>query len=210
MTGKPHLTADHLRPSDILLHHPGNAKWYDRGIAWCTASPYTHASIYLGDGDIAEARLKGVRICSVTRPIRREKALCVLRQASPPSPEQVDQLRHFAQSAVARGAGFDIAFPYTYYSRRLIHRVRGGEPATPPLGPLKPENCNRYFCVSFIIDAIRAMGLIDRSERHNYQLGRHSAADLLQDRKFGYVLGHLAVRSHPAPDQQTHPNTAPV
>lgn len=191
MTKMTSLTAAHLQAGDILLHQPRNPRWFEKGIALCTGSPYTHASIYIGDNTIAEARLPLVRLCNVRKPIRREQALCVLRQHSELNANQVGLLKSFVESALSREARFDFAFPYTYYSRRLMSKLTPGPRRPVPQGPLGPANCNKYFCTSFIVDAFRAMGLIDRSERNAYRLGRHAAVDFLRDEKFGYVLGHI-------------------
>lgn len=42
-----------------------------------------------------------------------------------------------------------------------------------------------------MIDAFRAMGLIDRTEARKYQLSNFSAADFLQNEKFGEPVGLL-------------------
>lgn len=192
MTTMTRLTSGDLKAGDILLHQPANPKWYEKGIAWCTGSPYTHASIFIGDDTIAEARLPKVRTCSIRRPIRRENALCVLRRNSELTAKQVESLLAFVENALRREARFDFAFPYTYYSRRLMYKVSNGSRTAVQKGRLEPVNCDRYFCTSFIVDSFYAMGLIDRSEQGSYRLGRHAPADFLTDDKFGYVLGHIA------------------
>lgn len=192
-----HLTSDDLRAGDILLHQPGRPRWYEKGIAWCTASPYTHASIYIGDNTIAEARMPKVRTCCVLRAINRERALCVLRQPIELSAVQIAALHGFVDQTLQRGARFDLAFPLTYYRRKLIYRAWPGPASGPPQGPLGPSNGNRYFCASFIVDAYCAMGLVDRSEKRAYRLGRHAPADFLLDEKFGAVVGCIAGRQVP-------------
>lgn len=185
------LSPADLAPGDIILHCPGAQRWYERGIAFCTGSRFTHASIYLGDEMIAEARYPKVRVCAVTRPMRRERELCILRQNRGLSARQVTLLHQFVEAALAREARFDFWFPFVFYSsrfsRHLWPRLRSAE----ALGPLPPANRSKYFCTSFVIDAYRAMGLIDKSEGRIYQLSSLSAADLLQNDKFGAVVGHL-------------------
>ncbi|WP_127523718.1 hypothetical protein [Mesorhizobium sp. Z1-4] len=195
MTTMKRLTSGDLVPGDILLHQPADPRWYERGIAWCTGSPYTHASIFIGNDTIAEARLPRVRTCSVSRPIRREKALCVLRRSFELTAAQVESLQAFVEGALKREARFDFAFPYTYYSRRLLHKLSGDPRDLTPKGCSEPVNCGRYFCTSFIVDSFYAMGLIDRSERRSYRLGGHSPADFLTDEKFGNVIGHIEGRT---------------
>lgn len=202
VTGLPRLSACDLRAGDVLLHEPGRPTWYEKGIALGTGSPFTHASIYLGENTIAEARLSVVRTCSVRSPIKRDKTLVVLRQAPELTEVQVDMLRAFVANALKRGARFDFAFPVTYLRSRFVSKFAKAPASSEPLGPLQPANCHKYFCVSFIVDAYCAMGLIDQSERHLYRLGRHAAVDLLTDRKFGQVVGQISGR---APSEHVAP-----
>lgn len=180
-----------LRPGDVLLHEPGRQRWYEKGIALATSSPFTHASIYLGDNVIAEARLPRVRVCEITRPMRRERRLCILRQPMELRPDQVIALRTFVDAALQRNARFDYTFPFVFYGSRLARRVMPIPRSTVARGPLPPANRAKYFCTSFVVDAFRAMGLIDHAEARSYRLGSLSAADLLADNKFGGVVGYL-------------------
>ena len=180
-----------LRPGDVLLHEPGRQRWYEKGIAVATGSRFTHASIYIGDNTIAEARRPRVRVCDIARPIRRERQLCILRQPKTLRREQVAALRSFVHAALQREARFDDAFPFVFYTSRLARRLLPATQQPMTHRPLPPANRAKYFCTSFVIDAFRAMGLIDQAEARPYRLGSHSAADLLADDKFGHVVGFL-------------------
>lgn len=185
------LVPEDLRPGDVMLHEPGVQRWYEKGIAIATGSRFTHASIYIGDQMIAEARAPRVRVCKIARPMRRERQLCILRQSTPLRNGQILALRAFVQAALQRETRFDYAFPFVFYGNRLVRRVLPAVQQTMPRSPLPPANRPKYFCTSFVVDAFRAMGLIDQSEARPYRLGSHSAADLLADDKFGKVVGFL-------------------
>ena len=184
-----------LRPGDVMLHEPGRKRWYEKGIALATGSRFTHASIYIGDNTIAEARLPRVRVCDIGRPMRRERQLCVLRQPTALRSEQVTALCDFVHAALQREARFDYAFPFAFYTNRLARRIMPEAHQPMKRGPLPPANRAKYFCTSFVVDAFRAMGLIDQAEARPYLLGSHSAADLLVDDKFGHVVGLLETRA---------------
>ncbi len=187
----PILVPADLRPGDILLHVPGHQRWYEKGIALATSSPFTHASIYVGGNMIAEARLPRVRVCKVFRPMRRERQLCILRQSPGLRNDQVAALHAFVDATLQRDARFDYTFPFIFYGSRLARRLMPMRQPAATCGPLPPANKTKYFCTSFVVDAFRAMGLIDRSEARAYCLGSLSAADLLADDKFGQVVGYL-------------------
>lgn len=185
------LVPGDLLPGDVLLHEPGRRRWYEKGIALATNSPFTHASIYLGDNRIAEARLPRVRVCGIARPMRRERQLCILRQPMGLHADQVAALHAFVDAALQRNARFDYTFPLVYYGSRLARHVMPTPRSPVAHDPLPPANRARYFCTSFVVDAFRAMGLIDRTEARPYRLSSLSAADFLADEKFGGVVGYL-------------------
>lgn len=195
VTAQKMLVPDDLRPGDVMLHEPGVQRWYEKGIAIATGSRFTHASIYIGDQMIAEARAPRVRICKIQRPMRRERQLCILRQPTPLNNKQILALRAFVQTALQREASFDYAFPFVFYGSRLVRRILPAAQQPMAHSPLPPINRPKYFCTSFVIDAFRAMGLIDQSEARPYRLGSHSAADLLVDDKFGDVVGFLQAKA---------------
>lgn len=185
------LSVGDLRAGDILLHQPRNPKWYEKGIAWCTGSPYTHASIVVGDDTIAEARLPRIRTWSIRRTIKRENGLCVLRQQSDLTADQIGSLHDFVDKTLILGGRFDFAFPYTYYWHRLMHRRLNAFATAAWRSRPDPNEGRRYFCSSFVVACLWAMEIIDRSEHCIYRPGRHSPADFLNDEKFGRVLGHI-------------------
>jgi cell wall-associated NlpC family hydrolase len=47
------IYATNLLPGDILLFRSIDQKRHQRKISAVTGSPYTHAAIYLGNGDLA-------------------------------------------------------------------------------------------------------------------------------------------------------------
>src|SRR5512143_2961900 len=67
-----------LRPGDILLSaDPGLAS---AGIRLLTTSPVSHAAIYVGNGEVAEALGGGVRLRSMERVLEEETVAAVFRR----------------------------------------------------------------------------------------------------------------------------------
>lgn len=190
MTNTTPLTSGDLRAGDILLHQPGNPRWYEKGIAWCTGSSYTHASIVIGDDTIAEARLPRIRTWSIRRTLRREKAICVLRQKADLTAGQIETLRHFVENTLSLGVRYDFAFPYTYFRHQLMYGRKTELMQMAQKDHSVPDR-DRYFCAAFVVACLRAMEIIDRSEHRSYWPGQHAPADFLKDEKFGCVLGQI-------------------
>ena len=191
----PLLAPKDLQIGDVILHEPGRQFWYEKGIALATGSRFTHASLYVGDNMIAEARLPGVRVCDVQRPMRRERSLCILRRPGGLLAAQVVALQSFVGAALQRDARFDYLFPFSFYGSRFARLILPSPQASATNEPLPPENRGKYFCTSFVMDAFRAMGMIDRSEARAYRLGSLSAADILKDEKFGNPIGFLQTKA---------------
>ncbi|MCI4680593.1 hypothetical protein K9U39_18025 [Rhodoblastus acidophilus] len=51
----PVVSLDDLLPGDVLLYRPAGPNAVQRRISATTSSPYTHAAIHLGGGEIAES-----------------------------------------------------------------------------------------------------------------------------------------------------------
>ncbi len=193
--GPPLLSPDDLQIGDVILHEPGRQRWYEKGIALATGSHFTHASLYVGKNMIAEARLPRVRACKVQRVMRRERRLCILRQPDGLQRRQITALLGFVEAALEREARFDYLFPFAFYGSRFVRCILPAVRPIPNDMPLQAANRDKYFCTSFVMDAFRAIGLIDQSEARAYRLGSLSAADLLVDAKFGKPIGFLQTQA---------------
>ena len=64
-----------------------------------------------------------VRVCNITRPNRRERELCVLRQAGGLSADKVVAFHTFVEEALAREARFDFLCPFVFYSSRISRQI---------------------------------------------------------------------------------------
>jgi hypothetical protein len=98
------LLPQDLQPGDVLLHAYADSQLCNL-IAWCSGGIYSHAALYLGDGQMSEASAEGVRAYSLATRMGQQhkdpartgrnpvlKQLDVLRLREPLSGEQQARL----------------------------------------------------------------------------------------------------------------------
>lgn len=162
-----------------------------------TLSPVSHASLYIGREEIAEAVGEGVRRRTVSRLLEEESTVVAFRHPDL-RPQHVERMHAFVQETEGRKydfAGIMLQAPFSV-ERRLCEM-----PLTP--SPLRDfcvqgvgavqlgiARSDRFFCSQFVLEAYRRAGLplTDADPR------LMSPADLLHFRE-GDVP---AVRSHQA------------
>jgi cell wall-associated NlpC family hydrolase len=165
-------TPDDLQPGDILLSaDPGLAS---AGIRLFTTSPVSHASIYVGDGEVAEALRGGVRLRSMERVLREESVIAAFRHPALDEARALE-LRRFAREQV--GKPYDYLGVMLHAPFALQRRVC----ELPGVPSLLREAClstlatlqllhggdDRFFCSQFVLESYRAVGLpITRARPH--------------------------------------------
>jgi hypothetical protein len=166
------ITHEDLRPGDILLSaDPGLAS---AGIRLLTTSPVSHAAIYVGNGEVAEALRGGVRLRSMDRVLEEETVVAAFRHPA------LDDERAWALSRFAReqvGKPYDFVGVVMHAPFALQRRVCE-VPGVP--SPLR-ETClstlasvellhggdDRFFCSQFVLESYRSAGLpITRARPH--------------------------------------------
>ena len=189
------VTAVTLQPGDILLSSANGIN--SVGVRLLTLSPVSHASLYIGREEIAEAVGEGVRRRSVPRLLEEETTVVAFRHPAV-QPLHVERMQAFVQETVGRKydfVGIMLQAPFSV-ERRLCEM-----PLTPlPLRDfcvqgvgavqLGIARSDRFFCSQFVLEAFRRAGLplTDADPR------LMSPADLLHMRE-GDVP---SVRSHQA------------
>ncbi|AOX99624.1 distant relative of cell wall-associated hydrolase [Jeongeupia sp. USM3] len=207
--GEALIGADALQPGDILLS-TGNSLT-SAGIRLMTTAPVSHAALYLGDGDVAEAVGSGVRLRRLETMVDDEAVVVAFRHPRF-QPEQGVPMRDFADRSIGRRydyVGVMLHAPFSL-QRRICELPLLPAPAregclrgiaTIQLGSGSDE---RFFCSQFVLEAYRQVGLpmTDADPRWI------SPADILHMRE-GDVpsqranqslvyLGHLKFRPEPA------------
>lgn len=153
-----------LRPGDILLSSAEGAS--SLAIRLVTLAPVSHASLYMGEGQIAEAVTQGVRRRSVRNLLDEELAVVAFRHPLL-APEHLPRMRAFVDETVGQRynfAGVMLQAPFSV-ERRLCEVplapslvrdfcLQGMGAVQLGLGPN-----DRFFCSQFVLEAYRRAGL---------------------------------------------------
>lgn len=157
------VTGEALQPGDILLTSVETLN--SIGIRLGTFSPVSHAVLYLGEGQVAEAVGSGVRVREVQAMLDEEFMVVAFRPQAL-SPEQAERLRAWALSQVGvpyNTAGVLLQAPFVL-NRRLCELPGVPMPvrhycvsglATVQLGASRND---RFFCSQFVLEAFNQAG----------------------------------------------------
>ncbi|HSC79644.1 MAG TPA: YiiX/YebB-like N1pC/P60 family cysteine hydrolase, partial [Chitinolyticbacter sp.] len=153
-----------LATGDILLSATNGIT--SAGIRLATLAPVSHAALYIGEGQVAEAVGSGVRVRPLADALAEESVVVAFRRDEL-NDEQAAALRAFAQAQVGRPynyVGVVLHAPFSLQRRicelPLLPEItrdaclRGI--ATIQLGT--PDN-QRFFCSQFVLEAYAAAGL---------------------------------------------------
>lgn len=157
-------TAQDLLPGDILLSSVNGIN--SMGVRLITLSPVSHASLYLGDGQIAEAVGEGIRLRSVAQ-LLAEEALVVAFRHPGVGPQHQVKMDAFVRETVGQKynfVGIVLQAPFSV-ERRLCELplmpsllrdfcVQGVGAVQLGMGP-----SDRFFCSQFVLEAYRRAGL---------------------------------------------------
>jgi hypothetical protein len=155
---------DALRPGDIILSSAEGMS--SLGIRVVTLSPVSHASLFMGEGQIAEAVTQGVRRRSVQNLVAEEMAVVAFRHPLF-APEHLPRMQAFVDETVGQRynfVGVMLQAPFSV-ERRLCEL-----PLTPSLArdiclqgvgavQLGLGRSDRFFCSQFVLEAYRRAGL---------------------------------------------------
>ena len=164
-SGERAITAGDLRTGDILLS--AEASLRSSGIRIVTLAPVSHAAIYLGDAQVAEALGGGVGLRSLPAMLAEESVIAVYRH---PRVDAAlgERIAAKARERVGRGYDFVGALMYVPFSAQRqacelpalptpLREACIGLLASVQLGVREPES--RFFCSAFVLDAYRDAGL---------------------------------------------------
>jgi hypothetical protein len=158
------VNKDAMQAGDILLSSANSLS--SLGIRVLSVSPVSHASIYLGDGQVAEAVTSGIRVRSIDEFIAEEASIVAFRHPGiqsanmPPMRSFVDQ--HVGQKY--NFMGIVLQAPFTL-ERRVCelplvpglvrdYCVRGVAAVQLGLG-----SQDKFFCSQFVLQAFNQAGL---------------------------------------------------
>ncbi|MFU2315655.1 YaeF family permuted papain-like enzyme [Rahnella sp. PCH160] len=159
------IGAEQLQPGDILLSSTTGVT--SLGIRLFSLSGVSHASVYLGNGEVAEAVGEGVQIVSLEQALSHSNSMVSLRHPGF-SDVQLQRLRFFAQSKRGKKynyKGIVIIAPYTL-SRRVcdlpVFFGKGRSQCFDTLATVQigdPADAQEtFFCSQFVIEAFNYAG----------------------------------------------------
>ncbi len=156
--GGQRITSAELLPGDIILSATNGVT--SLGIRLLTVSPVSHAALYLGNEDIAEAVGSGIRTRKIAEFIEDESTIVAFRHPGVRA-EHADSMRSFAQSHSGKKynvVGIVLQAPFTlqrqYCELPLVPSlvrdacIRGL--AAIQLGVARND---RFFCSQFVLAA---------------------------------------------------------
>lgn len=153
-----------LAPGDIILSN--TAGWVSLGIRALTLAPVSHAAIYLGNGQIAEAVAAGVRLRDGAEFLADESTVVAFRHPQLHA-GHARALRAFAQAREGspyNTVGVVLQAPFTLQRRTcelplvpgLVRDFCIQGLAAVQLGAARND---RFFCSQFVLEAYRQAGL---------------------------------------------------
>ena len=166
------VSPEELQAGDILLSADKGVA--SAGIRLFTVSPVSHAAIYVGDGQIAEALGGGVRLRTMARVLEEESVVAVFRHPALDD-ERALTLRRFAREQI--GKPYDFVGVMMHAPFALQRRVC----ELPGVPTVLREAClstlatfqliqggdDRFFCSQFVLESYRAVGLpLTRARPH--------------------------------------------
>jgi Permuted papain-like amidase enzyme, YaeF/YiiX, C92 family len=153
-----------MQAGDILLSSANSLS--SLGIRVLSVSPVSHASIYLGDGQVAEAVTSGIRVRSIDEFIAEEASIVAFRHPGIQS-ANVPPMRSFVDQHVGQKynfMGIVLQAPFTLERRvcelplvpSLVrdYCVRGVAAVQLGLG-----SQDKFFCSQFVLQAFNQAGL---------------------------------------------------
>ena len=181
------ISASDLLPGDLLLSSATSPQSW--GIRLFTLTGVSHAAIYLGDWQVAEAVGSGVKIIPLNHAIEESNNLLVLRVPGMRS-EQMLRLREFADWQLGKKYNFKgiVMFMPFMVSRRLCELPLMQEAvrakcltalASVQLADFDNPQAERFFCSEFVLASYRHAGI----ELLQGQANWVSPADLLHLRE---------------------------
>jgi len=203
------ITLAELQPGDMLLHR-GNNKPVRAAIKVATRSPYTHASMYLGDGCVAEATWpQGVRTSKLEVP--KGQHVAVFRSQCGFDAERLQILKAFVNELVQQQTQYDLKVCKVWKMKKakLAHELKQLEvlEAYFTRGE-KPEayGADGYFCSALVVACYFTVGILGESMACVDRPELHLPEDLGHNVDFGHIVGYLAAEGYAIPSDDPFRN----
>lgn len=189
-----------LLPGDILLFASGKQNPLQLAISAFTHSPYTHAAICIGKGQIAESKLiTGVQIYRLkSTGLKQADRIGVLRTQATFSNNRATAVRSFVEELVKNRVGYDLkeAGKWKKFTPKGQAALQAGllEELLNNYGEHEPQEQflkRSYFCSALVVACYTVAGLIGNTAQIAYDPKTLSPGGLYADPTFGWFLGYL-------------------
>lgn len=184
-----------LRAGDILLYRSAKPNIVSRKISEVTGSPYTHASIYVGDGKVAESNPPGgVKLHPVEKSIKGSRCVAVLRSQMKFDGARPGELEAFVKLVLGEGRFYDLAGAFAFKGRsrhffdRQLEIIREGYGKVATAAEYAQRS---FFCSAFVVACYAAVKVIGDTAQPAYEPDAFSPGHLAGDPTFGWLLGFL-------------------
>lgn len=204
----PDLIRDHryaidrneLLPGDILLFRNGAKSATSTAIRWWTASPYSHAAIYLGDDQILEAVVPGIRITPLR--VRRSGYVAVIRSQMGFGASRVEILRDFADQLVKQKARYDLSGVLKFVGMRDKTYQENIEAVLSGAEDIRGSKRTKYFCSALVARIWCVVGIMDQTAWSLMLKNLIAPGDIPSDVNFGWFLGYLIPQGTKIPEDE--------
>lgn len=197
------ISPSDLLPGDILLFHSLSPNVVAKQISKVTGSPYTHAAIYIGDGEIAESKPPFVKIRKLSSADTKGIRIGVLRSQMVFSHQRAAAVREFVQQLVAKHAAYDLTGALTFNGRNKEFHERLLDEIAANYGKVTTTDeflKQAYFCSALVVACYTVTGVIGDTAQVAYQPNVISPGDLHRDPTFGWVLGYIVPAGENIPE----------
>jgi hypothetical protein len=201
-----------VRPGDMLLH-VGRNKPMPTLIKAATGSPYTHASMYLGDAQGGEATWPdGVR--KYTLKVPKTGHIAVFRSQCGFNAGRVQALREFIDELISQKTQYDLKVCNIWKIRKdqISHELKQIETleayfnhGTKP----EPYGADGYFCSALVVSCYFALEVLGESMACVDRPELHLPEELGHNVDFGHIVGYLAPADYKIPADDPFANNSP-
>lgn len=198
------VTPSDLLTGDVLLYRSDGRKLHQRRISKVTGSPYTHASIYLGNGVTAESNFpSGVGKRLLADSIAGSRCVAVLRSQLGFGGDRPHKLNQFVDAVLKERrfydlvavTGFEKASKEYFEDQLEIVRVNYGK-----ITSHEEFVQQSFFCSAFVVACYSVVGVIHPTAQVAHMPNAFSPASLYQIPTFGWLLGYLVPEGGSVPD----------
>lgn len=187
-----------LQAGDILLYRTKKTSAISALVRWRTSSPYSHAAIYLGSGQILEA--VAPRIRKTVLKVPRRGYIGVIRSQYGFGPERREILHDFASQLVANKARYDLRGVLNFVGIRRDAYWKSIDAILAGASDIKGDQRTRYFCSALVARIWCVVGIADASAWHLFLRNLISPGGIVGDVNFGWFLGYLVPSGMTVPD----------